>query len=414
MTDNASITLVDSTLPEAEPETTLSLHPSLNIKQRRSLGKRLTRNSVRENLARRKYAKWQRDRYDNQEAGSSAETSLSRLDSTQPERSLSINRASTKSSCAEADGVDLDVEWINVEGEPHSVVDVLYENQRGWFFFGTPYYSEKSLLNLDPAAWLTKNFEMSPVDITNAQPPDPNWEWAWRTWYIDMSYDVDEEGWQYSFSFASRFAWHGTHPWYHSFVRRRRWLRKRVRKGPKGFQRLATDDRSHTHSTLEDFLPSRTVSRNLDPSISLPESASYVSRIRQEQEERISPDEITNPAILLKAVKRATLDREKIEAVKAFVHMGNEELVYLEEKILDIMSMLVFHTSRRQLVEFLVSAVEEISEVTGDESARRRRNNLVRAIDTIYRRYNDLEFWGDVGPEIGAVKGKEPICGSHP
>ena len=44
-----------------------------------------------------------------------------------------------------------------------------------------------------------------------------------------MTDDVDEEGWMYSLSFARKFSWHGTHPWFHSAVRRRRWLRQRVK-----------------------------------------------------------------------------------------------------------------------------------------------------------------------------------------
>ena len=110
-------------------------------------------------------------------------------------------------------------------------INVLYENQRGSFFCGIPLYSSNSLLNFDPAGWQTSPFQDSPMNITNSQLPDPSWEWVWRTWYVDMSYDVDEEGWQYSLSFRTGIAWHGNHPWFHSFVRWRRWLRKRV-KGP--------------------------------------------------------------------------------------------------------------------------------------------------------------------------------------
>jgi hypothetical protein len=40
---------------------------------------------------------------------------------------------------------------------------------------------------------------------------------------------VDEEGWEYSFFFRG-FVWHGTSPWFHSFVRRRRWIRLRRRR----------------------------------------------------------------------------------------------------------------------------------------------------------------------------------------
>ncbi|EEP82018.1 predicted protein [Uncinocarpus reesii 1704] len=404
MTDATTITLVDNTHPEIDSDITPILSSSFS-RPPRSLAKKLTRNSVRENLARRKYAKWQQDRYDNRQNECSRESSLSRRQSSQRERTTSIGPSSTATDDAETAG--LDGASTATRGEPQSEIDVLYENQRGMFFFGIPYYSEKSLLNLDPTAWLTKNFEMSPVDITNAQLPDPSWEWDWKTWYIDMSYDVDEEGWQYSFSFASRFAWHGTHPWFHSFVRRRRWLRKRVKKGTKELRRIMTEDRSQAYSTIDEFLTSRTASRTREPSICR-EGTSHVSTIQQDQEDVISPDEITNPVTLLKAVKRAALDREKIEAVKAFVHMGGEELAYLEETLPEILSLLLFHTSRRQLADFLLSAIEEIPEDTKDEKAQRRRSNLVKAVGATYRQYKGLEFWGDVGSEIAAVKGKAP------
>lgn len=79
-----------------------------------------------------------------------------------------------------------------------SHIDILYENQRGWFIFGIPLFSNKALWNLriDPAPWQDAKFRPSAVNITNAQVPDPSWVWDWNSWYVDMSLDVDEEGWQ--------------------------------------------------------------------------------------------------------------------------------------------------------------------------------------------------------------------------
>ena len=45
-----------------------------------------------------------------------------------------------------------------------------------------------------------------------------------------MGYDVDDQGWSYAFNFGSNSRWHGSHVWFHSFVRRRRWIRLRRRK----------------------------------------------------------------------------------------------------------------------------------------------------------------------------------------
>ncbi|KAI1980031.1 hypothetical protein LOZ53_006261 [Ophidiomyces ophidiicola] len=397
-----SIFLVDNTLPEPESDSVEPLSPSTS-KQSKSLAKRITRSSVRKNLARRKYAKWQQERYDTRDGASSRENSLSR-NTTLREPIVQIKR--TQQTIDSTDGEVTDAESLLPGHGSQSEIDVLYENQRGWFFFGMPHYSEKSLLNLDPSAWLTKNLEVSPVDISNAQPPDPSWKWAWQTWYIDMSYDVDEEGWQYSFSFASKFAWHGTHPWYHSFVRRRRWIRKRVKTGLASRQMVLTEDRAHAYSALDEFITARTGTGTAEPSTIAEDRASYASWSQLDPDEEISPDEITNTVVLMKAVRKASLDREKIEAVKSFVLLGEEELVLLEDRIPDIMSALVFHTSKRQLAEFLVSKIEEIPKNTDDESARSKREYLIKAVDAIHRQDKDFEFWEDTGPAVGSDKGK--------
>jgi hypothetical protein len=108
-------------------------------------------------------------------------------------------------------------------------LDVLYESQRGCYVFGKPLYSARAMFPREAAPWADEQCRPSLVDITNAQLPDPSWQWVWRTWYVDMSRDVDEEGWEYSFFFRG-FAWHGISPWFHSFVRRRRWIRLRRRR----------------------------------------------------------------------------------------------------------------------------------------------------------------------------------------
>ncbi|CAG8586500.1 3918_t:CDS:2, partial [Dentiscutata heterogama] len=51
-----------------------------------------------------------------------------------------------------------------------------------------------------------------------------------KEWLIDMSGDVDEEGWEYAPDFHCS-CWHGCYKPLRSFVRRRRWIRLRRRKG---------------------------------------------------------------------------------------------------------------------------------------------------------------------------------------
>jgi len=70
------------------------------------------------------------------------------------------------------------------------------------------------------------------MDIYNYQLPDPTWEWIHKEWMIDMSGDVDEEGWEYALNFHNS-GWHGCYKSFRSFVRRRRWIRFRRKKGIK-------------------------------------------------------------------------------------------------------------------------------------------------------------------------------------
>ncbi|EFQ97571.1 meiotically up-regulated 65 protein [Nannizzia gypsea CBS 118893] len=398
MASGGGILLVDNTRPAHEPDEPENGLQASRTSTRRSLAKKLTGLSVRENLARRKYAKYQQGRYNgvkgvngtNGVHGANGingvngdDSRLSReITATSPrEGSLSRSTSIAGSSCAirrsESD-VAFDAESYlqeqptaeELQPQSQSEIDVLYENQRGWFFFGKPIFSQNSLLNLDPPAWMTATFEKSPVTIANAQVPDPSWEWDWKTWYVDMSYDVDEEGWQYSFSFASKFSWHGTHPWCFSFVRRRRWLRRRVRRSKhrpeKGIVGYGLPG-SCEHSILTAGEAGTTYTGQL-------------SRISQDEwEETVAPEDITNVAILSKAMRISTLDRERIDAVREFVHRGGDGLVLLEDKMPELLSMLLFHSSRRELVKLLKQSMDEIPQDSSDESARARRENLHKA-----------------------------------
>jgi hypothetical protein len=69
--------------------------------------------------------------------------------------------------------------------EPESTVDILYENQRGGFLCGIPLFSAQALGSLDPPPWTNAAFKPSATDITNAQVPDPSWQWAWKEWVIN-------------------------------------------------------------------------------------------------------------------------------------------------------------------------------------------------------------------------------------
>ena len=427
-----AITLIDTTAPN-EPTDNDDASRTLSKKDTRwrDVARNPTKAGVRERLARDKYARYQEGRQSYEEQPERGRPSVESEQISEVEAATAEpGRVSTTSRVQETDFAAR--ERSEERGRPQSAqqdqprpsskdtkpprtpktkhhkedhdFDILYENQRGWFICGIPLYSHSSLLNFDPAPWLTKDLKDSPVNITNAQVPDPTWEWAWKSWYVDMSYDVDEEGWQYSFSFSSRFSWHGTHPWFHSFVRRRRWLRKRVKK-----HHTHLDDKpsnmGQAHLLTSDYFtihPKRNRSRSTDGNTN--GRSSYIGTITSATAEReiIAPEDINNIPTLLKALKAATVDREKIEAVRRFVTQGGEELAYLKDSIPEIMSFLIFQNSRRQLLSYLNSAAEEASssssaepDKSSEESRRRRSENLSSAASEAENQIDGLEYWSD-------------------
>ena len=205
---------------------------------------------------------------------------------------------------------------------PDSHIDILIENQRGWFIFGIPLFSSKALWNLriDPSPWVDANFKPSAVNITNAQVPDPSWVWDWKSWYVDMSLDVDEEGWQYSLLFKGS-SWHGNHPWFHSFVRRRRWLRRRVK------QVIPPKTREYQKERLfgDAFSNGTTLARSATLGTGTPSA--------QDSTQTSLDEEVRDVATLMKKLKKAPIDREKIIVIHKFINDGGEELHYLADQV---------------------------------------------------------------------------------
>jgi hypothetical protein len=115
----------------------------------------------------------------------------------------------------------------SVHTQDDSVVDTVYECQRGLHLLGVPMFSAKMLNPIDLPPWSTENNKLSLTDVNLYQLPDPLWQWTSDNWQIDMSGNVDEDGWQYATTFQSA-RWHGANkrPW-KAFVRRRKWVRQR-------------------------------------------------------------------------------------------------------------------------------------------------------------------------------------------
>lgn len=253
-----------------------------------------------------------------------------------------------------------------------------------------------------------------------------------------MTNDVDEEGWSYSFSFNPAFSWHGNHVWFHSFVRRRRWLRKRI-KLPSHSVSAAADLGSSSredsidragHGLNGDYftIHSRQVRRR-----SAIDGSEWGGGKNEEEEEEGVEEDIADIPTLMKVMKRSRLDREKVEAVENFVEQGGEEVAYLAEKMPQLMQFMIFQASRRQLLAHLIKtlnqAESEVKEAARSQSPsssssqqpllpeqvgtdgrteeknkkaeeqevmKRKATSLRGAVEAADREVKKLEFWSDV------------------
>lgn len=381
-----AINLVDTTQPKESSVERTSEDTTAELRRSHS-GTLLSRTgTLRKQLAQRKYAKYQEEREESPVSEEGGRTG--RLRDKIP---FKPKRKRPKSR----EPVD-------------SFIDVLYENQRGAFFCGIPLYSSNSLLNLDPASWQTANFQDSAVNITNFQLPDPSWVWDWKTWYVDMSHDVDELGWEYSFSFNKVYAWHGNHPWWTSFVRRRRWLRRRIRIHHHVSDMKQTS-MSQAHMLTEDYFTIHAANRR--PSRDSSANRSSVMIALKSDEDEDDNGEITNVSALMTALKKANVDREKIAAVTAFLDQGGDELYYLADNMPKIMEDFIYQSSRRQLQTILLQTLDDATRSQEQEegkgkgkdvsdpdlTARKRKiDNLLKAVHTAGVHVNDQEYWSDL------------------
>ncbi|POS83839.1 hypothetical protein EPUL_005285 [Erysiphe pulchra] len=282
-----------------------------------------------------------------------------------------------------------------ISKESDSVVDVLYENQRGVVFFGKLLFSARALGNLDPAPWVNIAKKPSATDITNSQPPDPSWEWVGKHWSIYPTEDSDE-GWEYSFAFHGKFSWHKC-KWWNSFVRRRAWVRKRVRKKD-------SDNSNDQHAFNSDYftvIPVKFQQRNLASSTNgMNLCENYLSIGRYKNEDELQKD-ISDIKTLKKVMKAARIDREITEAVENFIQNGKEEFSYLKDQMHEIMRFYIFQASRRVLtfvvLRQLRMALETCQNPGGSES--KEKSERVKLLDAALKAAEEeskiYEFWSE-------------------
>lgn len=210
----------------------------------------------------------------------------------------------------------------------------------------------------------------------------------WPEWHVNKDDGVDADGFEYSFMFAKTFSWHPPR-WYNSFVRRRAWTRKRIRRDP------ASND---PHMLSSEYFTVR-------PSVDTMRSGSKASSRHSRASMSISSsfDAGEKPAIetieiLMAVLSRARIDREKIEAVESFLENDEEELKHLQHRMHDIMAIFVFQASRRVLLAKLNEVFEATQEELREKDTgrlQRRSNNLKAAIRHADEECRKLEYWSD-------------------
>ncbi|WPH01446.1 meiotically up-regulated protein [Acrodontium crateriforme] len=365
-------------------------------------------NSVKQQYAKQKYSKYDRKRYECDDDTNGTPDAIGK-GSARPGNIVSHDSILDRAG-AKAKGLMKRKKGLGRgTNGGDTIIDVLYENQRGFFFFGMPRYSASSLLPSDPNAWQNAEFRSSPVDIRNAQVPDPSWEWAWKSWYVDMSRDVDEEGWEYSLLFKNGFNWHGNHPWFHSFVRRRRWLRMRKRRD---LSHHVTSEKAHELTADYFTIHPKTIKPISEDQSKL--KISELARLKavKDEDPAIENMEITDIASLIRALRKSTVDREKLLAVRKFIAEGGEELYYLSKRMSDIMAVFVYQSSRRHLLSDLINNYDSATQTTSElkkhnhdsndvaqndhDVAVRHAQNLLDAVRAAEEQVKRLEYWSDI------------------
>ncbi|KAJ6782429.1 hypothetical protein PWT90_07301 [Aphanocladium album] len=274
-----------------------------------------------------------------------------------------------------------------------TAIDILYENERGGFLCGAALFSSKALGGLDPTPWTNEFHKPSLTDIHTAVVPDPTWEWAWPEWRVNHQEGVDEFGWEYSFAFSGAFSWHGA-KWWNSFVRRRAWIRRRVKKRcdhkPDEPHLLTTDYFSVRPASER----TRTTTGSLASRVPSRASIGHASTVDFIEEE---PD-IYDVPTLLRKLRLSRIDREKREAVENYLEHA-QDLPAMQQSMHDIMGLFIFQASRRLLLCHLVTKYNEATrdvEMEPTSAMKNRKDSLNAALRHADEEVRKLAYWSDV------------------
>lgn len=205
---------------------------------------------------------------------------------------------------------------------------------------------------------------------------------------------MDEFGWEYSFAFSKRFSWH-TAKWWNSFVRRRAWIRRRVKK-------REDEMSSDPHMLNTDYFTVRPASQRtrLSASTGLSSRVHSKTSLSQLSNSESMPEnrDITDVVMLMQTLRSARIDREKREAVENYLEHGTD-LESLESEMHEIMSLFVFQASRRALLCHLMRKHDQTNEQLKKEDTldlRERKDALDAAARHADEEVRKLAYWSDI------------------
>jgi hypothetical protein len=209
----------------------------------------------------------------------------------------------------------------------------------------------------------------------------------------------------YACGFWSGFKWHRPR-WWDSFVRRRAWVRRRVRKTGEMLDAVESNDPYRLNPDYFTVRPSseRARSRSRSHSRAGSRASSRLSVSTVGGPASIAPsadlEVIEHADELLEVLREGRIDREKIEAVHNYIANARDGLSGLPGIMHDIMGMFVFQASRRTLLTSLTEIYEglmaRLETEGGDQESKERARYLGAAVKHADEEVRRLEYWSDV------------------
>jgi hypothetical protein len=206
--------------------------------------------------------------------------------------------------------------------------------------------------------------------------------------------------------FSKKFSWHGP-KWYNSFVRRRAWIRRRIKIGF-GYQAIDEHAMNPSYFTVTSKQQERSAFGTV---AELGRNSADRQSWRSQRDARRSRDgsredvdntstanEIKTGGDLMAVLRRLRVDREKLEAVENYIENCTDDLLPLQHCIHEILSAFIFQASRRTLLAELTQLLDDIASQApnGKSATTSKAKNLAEAIKHADEEVRRLEYWSDI------------------